>query len=60
MATASRVTKPVWDNGYPTTDRKPMAETDTHRLLMTALIETLDHQFAGQPRAYVSGNLLVF
>jgi Uma2 family endonuclease len=59
MATASRITKAVWDNGYPTSDGKPMAETDTHRLL-TALIETLDHHFAAQPRVYVSGNLLVF
>ncbi len=28
-------------NTYPTSDGKPMAETDTHRDLMTALIETL-------------------
>jgi Uma2 family endonuclease len=60
MATAPRITRPVWDNGYPTTDRKPMAETDTHRKLMTALIETLDDYFADQPRVYVSGNLLLF
>jgi Uma2 family endonuclease len=60
MATAPRITRPVWDNGYPTTDRKPMAETDTHRDLMLELIETLKHHFAAQPRVYVSGNLLVF
>ena len=36
MATAPRITKAVWDNGYPTTDHKPMAETDTHRDLMLA------------------------
>src|SRR5919202_5827614 len=60
MATAPRIPRPVWDNGYPTTDRKPMAETDTHRDLMLKLIETLKHHFAAQPRVYVSGNLLVF
>src|SRR5919108_5010387 len=60
MATAPRITKPLWDNGYPTTDRKLLAETDTHRDLMLELIETLKHHFADQPRVYVSGNLLVF
>jgi Uma2 family endonuclease len=47
-------------NGYPTTDRKPMAETDWHRTLMIALIQTLEAWFAEQPLVYVSGNLLVF
>jgi Uma2 family endonuclease len=46
-------------NGYPTSDGKPMAETDWHRKLMTILIEILETFFAGQ-RVYVSGNLLVF
>ena len=59
MATA-RVTPPVWENGYPTSDGKPIAETDWHRDLMLELIETLKEHFAGQPRVYVSGNLLVF
>ncbi len=49
-----------WRNGYPTTDGKPMAETDGHRILMNALIETLQEFFAQQRRVYVSGNLLVF
>jgi Uma2 family endonuclease len=49
-----------WQNGYPTTDHKPMAETDTHRDLMLELIETLKHHFAAQPKVYVSGNLLLF
>lgn len=47
-------------NDYPTSDGKPMAETDLHRKLMAALIETLDHHFAADPEVYVSGNLLVF
>ena len=50
----------VYRNGYPTSDGKPMAETDWHRDLMLELIETLKDHFAGQPRVYVSGNLLVF
>ncbi len=47
-------------NDYPTSDGKPMAETDHHRKLMTALIESLDDHFATDPEVYVSGNLLVF
>jgi Uma2 family endonuclease len=48
------------DNGYPTSDGKPMAETDRHRILMTRLIEMLMRFFAADPQVYVSGNLLVF
>jgi Uma2 family endonuclease len=47
-------------NGYPTTDGKPMAETDHHRIVLGEAIETLDDHHAGDPRVYVSGNLLVF
>ncbi len=47
-------------NEYPTTDRKPMAETDTHRRLMVALIETLADRYAADDTVYVTGNLLVF
>jgi Uma2 family endonuclease len=46
-------------NDYPTSDGKPMAETDLHRDLMTALIETLKWWFRDRPDVYVSGNLLV-
>jgi Uma2 family endonuclease len=49
-----------WKNGYPTSDGKPMAETDWHRDLMLRLIETLKHYYAAQERVYVSGNLLLF
>ena len=47
-------------NDYPTSDGKPMAETDLHRKLMAAVIDTLEHHFAADPGVYVSGNLLVF
>jgi Uma2 family endonuclease len=45
---------------YPTSDGRPMAETDLHRDLMAALIGTLKDWFAGEPDVYVSGNLLVY
>jgi Uma2 family endonuclease len=54
-------TLPIRGNlDYPTSDGKPMAETDDHRDLMTALIGTLDRHFAADPQVYVSGNLLLF
>jgi Uma2 family endonuclease len=45
---------------YPTSDGKPMAETDWHRILMIDLIQTLENWFADYPKVYVSGNLLMF
>jgi Uma2 family endonuclease len=45
---------------YPTSDGRPMAETDLHRDLMVALIQILDHFFAEKSTVYVSGNLLVY
>ena len=45
---------------YPTSDGKPIAETDRHRILMVELIEQLKRHFAGQTDTYVSGNLLLF
>ena len=50
---------PQWRNDYPTSDGKPMAETDWHRDLMVILIDILRAYYQGQ-RVYVSGNLLVF
>lgn len=47
-------------NDYPTSDGRPMAETDLHRELMFALIKTLMAWYAADPMVYVSGNLLVF
>ena len=59
MSTApkSRSTRPV---DYPTSDGKPMAETDLHRQDMVDVIETLQDFFAGDPQVYVTGNLLLF
>ena len=50
----------VVGNGYPTTDGKPMAETDLHRDLMVTLIDTLRAFYRDEPMVYVSGNLLLF
>jgi Uma2 family endonuclease len=58
MATVPSTDKPrKYD--YPTSDGKPMAETDFHRELMIALIHTL-MDFYAQQRVYVSGNLLLY
>lgn len=59
MASADRRTTAVKIR-YPTSDGRPMAETDDHRDLMLELIETLKMFKAGDRRFYVSGNLLVF
>ena len=45
---------------YPSSDGKPMAETDLHRRRMNDLIERLEAFFAAQDDVYVSGNLLVY
>jgi Uma2 family endonuclease len=53
-------TSAPWRNDYPTSDGRPMAETDWHRKLMNTLIETLAAFYAGSQMMYVSGNLLIF
>jgi Uma2 family endonuclease len=45
---------------YPTSDGRPMAETDWHRDLMTTLIAILKMWYANIRRVYVSGNLLLY
>ena len=45
---------------YPTSDGRPMAETDYHRKLMNILIQILDRHYAADPDTYVTGNLLLF
>jgi Uma2 family endonuclease len=45
---------------YPTSDGRPMAETDWHRDLMTAQIAVLKMWYAKVRRVYVSGNLLLY
>ncbi len=45
---------------YPTSDGRPMAETDLHRDEMVDAIQTLEDHYADRPNVYVSGNLLLF
>jgi Uma2 family endonuclease len=45
---------------YPTSDGKPMAETEIHRDDMMDLIQTLQDFFADAPSVCVSGNMLMF
>ena len=47
-------------NDYPTSDGRPMAETDWHRDIMFALIKVLQSFFAADRNVYVSGNLLLY
>src|SRR5271163_5014636 len=44
---------------YPSSDGKPMAETDTHRDWMFTNIDRLERYFSGR-KVYVSGNLLIY
>jgi Uma2 family endonuclease len=59
-APGQRKPKPKRTIKYPTSDGKPMAETDIHRDDMVDLIETLKDHFAADPNVYISGNLLLF
>lgn len=59
MATVPE-TRMLGNPAYPTSDGKPMAETDLHRRLMSDLIEMLTTWYEPQDRVYVSGNLLLF
>jgi Uma2 family endonuclease len=55
---ASRITKPP-PIDYPSSDGKPMAETDLHRDWMITNIQRLERFYSGK-RVYVSGNLLIY
>ncbi len=45
---------------YPSSDGKPMAESDLHRDEMIYVIEALKAHFLDAPDVYVSGNLLLY
>jgi Uma2 family endonuclease len=59
-AVSTAVPRPARTNSSPTTDGRPMAETDRHRRLMTDLIQALERWFQTSTDVYVSGNLLLF
>ena len=50
----------VESDSYPTTDPKYMSESELHRLLRTALIETLQAYYLDEPLVHVTGDLLLF
>lgn len=45
---------------YPSSDGKPMAETDKHRKLMVDFIQMLEYHFRETNDVYISGNLLIY
>ncbi len=45
---------------YPTTDGKPMGETEIHIDELIDAIQVLKDRFAGEPNVYVNGNMLLF
>jgi Uma2 family endonuclease len=45
---------------YPSSDGKPMAETETHLREMLRLFSTLDSAYADRPDVYVGANLLLY
>jgi Uma2 family endonuclease len=50
----------IWqDNGYPTSDGKPMGETDWHINVIIALSELLRRRYEADPLVYVGRDLLV-
>ena len=59
MATAPKH-RQVRKIDYPTSDGKPMAETEIHRDDMMDLIQTLQDYFAEEPMVCVAGNMLMF
>ncbi|MBM3463534.1 MAG: Uma2 family endonuclease [Armatimonadetes bacterium] len=45
---------------YPTSDGRPLGETDVHREQIIDLIHALEIYFRGRSDVYVSGNILLF
>lgn len=48
------------DDFYPSSDGKPMAESDLHRKEMMYLIEALEGWYEDAPDVYVAGDLLLY
>ncbi len=48
------------DIDYPSSDGQPMAETETHLLLMMALFPMLRRNFRDRPDVYVIANMLMY
>jgi Uma2 family endonuclease len=59
MSTSSRA-REIPLSEYPTGDGKPVAETPLHRDQLLGLIEVLRRHFVGNPRVYISGNMMMY
>ncbi|MGC1356955.1 MAG: hypothetical protein WA851_14420, partial [Xanthobacteraceae bacterium] len=57
MIAAKRGTKII---DYPTSDGRPMSETDYHRDVLINSIGTLNYRYRHDDNVYVSGNMLMF
>jgi Uma2 family endonuclease len=57
MATVPSPARQVY---YPESDGKPMAETETHLLVMFEVIGGLRQRFAADPNVWVGGNQLLY
>ncbi|HXT34120.1 MAG TPA: Uma2 family endonuclease [Chloroflexota bacterium] len=56
----ARVRAPIDYAMYPTSDGKPMAETEVHRVQMNDLIFNCANLLAAEPEVYVGGNMLMY
>ena len=45
---------------YPSSDGKPMAESDSQRIPLTYAVDRLRHYFRNHAEVYASGNLLIY
>lgn len=59
MAT-TRETSAQCEVDYPTSDGRPMAETDLHWNDMVDVVQTLKERYRDDPNVYVGSNLLLF
>jgi Uma2 family endonuclease len=56
----ARVRAPIDYAMYPTSDGKPMAESEVHRIQMNDLIFNCVNLLADEPDVYVGGNMLMY
>ena len=56
----ARIRAPIDYSMYPTSDGKPMAETEVHRIQMNDLIFACTNLLADEPDVYVGGNMLMY
>ena len=54
---ARRLTKPI---EYPTSDGRPMAETERHIDVLINSITTLRYRYRHDANVYVGGNMLMY